>query len=107
VDGKRLGTGGVLTSDSSDSDDDRSATSGGTRATGSGGETDTAETMPLPAACALVDSAKARGWSAAPFAVGAYADLRFFGHSLEGGYVRSLRAGRAQTFGATTIGARS
>ena len=39
----------------------------------------------------------------------ACADLRFFEerHSLEGVYVRSLRAGRAQAFGGTTIGARS
>jgi hypothetical protein len=50
VDGKRFGTGGVLlTSDSSDSDEDRSATSGGTRPTGSAGETTAAETVTVPA----------------------------------------------------------
>jgi hypothetical protein len=48
VDGKRFGTRGVLlTSDSSDSDEDRSATSGGTRpSTGSAGGTTAAGTAP-------------------------------------------------------------
>ena len=90
VDGKRFGKGGVLTSDSSDSDEDRSATSGGTRPTGSAGETGTAETgaaETVPAqAWALADpAAKAWGWRAAPCAVvAACADPCFFGQSLEG-----------------------
>lgn len=50
IHGKRLGTGGVLlTSDSSDSDEDRSATSGGTRSTGFAGEMDAAEMLPAAA----------------------------------------------------------
>jgi hypothetical protein len=65
----------LLTSDSSDSEEDRSGTSDGIWPTGS----DTA------AGGALADSAKAWGWSDAPCAV-ARADLRLFEerHSPEG-----------------------
>jgi hypothetical protein len=117
VDGKNIGFGGaLLMSDSSDSDDeDRSGMSGG------GGPDNGAAWGGLAAA-----SRKALGWSAEALCI----DLRFFaeegeegvmvvvvvvvvvvmvvvGCSLERVYVRSLRAGRAQAFGGTTIGARS
>jgi hypothetical protein len=111
VDGKNIGFGGaLLMSDSSDSDDeDRSGMSGG------GGSDNGAAWGGLAAA-----SRKALGWSAEAVCI----DLRFFaeeeegmvvvvvvmvamGCSLERVYVRSLRAGRAQAFGGTTIGARS
>jgi hypothetical protein len=111
VDGKNIGFGGaLLMSDSSDSDDeDRSGMSGG-----GGGSDNGAAWGGLAAA-----SRKALGWSAEAVCI----DLRFFaeeeegmvvvgvmvvmGCSLERVYVRSLRAGRAQAFGGTTIGARS
>ncbi len=107
VDGKNIGFGGaLLMSDSSDSDDeDRSGMSGG-------GSDNGAAWGGLAAA-----SRRALGWNAEAVCI----DLRFFaeeeegvvvvvmvvGCSLERLYVRSLRAGRAQAFGGTTIGARS
>jgi hypothetical protein len=109
VDAKCVRSGGtMLMSDSSDSDEDRSGTSCGScwwccRAAASGSDEATGA------------SRKACGWCATAAAACApltCVDLLFVeeeeeGHSLDGGYVRSWRAGRAQAFGSTTIGARS
>jgi hypothetical protein len=109
VDEKNIGFGGaLLMSDSSDSDEDRSGMSGGGS---SAAWSDNEEAWGGFAAA----SRKALGWSAEAV----FIDLRFLaeeeggvvvevvGCSVERVYVRSLRAGRAQAFGATTIGARS